>query len=141
MTSNLPSHIPTTKLTPTKSTSPPINYPHKPPLQKTPLNSHLHYPKSTFKPSPHLYPKTHPNQPHLIIQSFKPHQLTPQQSNHLPLQLPQKLPPNHQLPLYTHNHTHHLHNHILINSIHLQTPNKFNNNKQPLPNLTNFNHH
>ncbi|WP_186307440.1 relaxase/mobilization nuclease domain-containing protein, partial [Staphylococcus epidermidis] len=94
-----------------------------------------------FKASPELYPKTHPNQPHLIIHSFQPPQLTPQQSNQLPLPLPQNLTPNHQLPLYTHPHTHHLHNHILINSIHLHTPNKFNNNKQPLPNLTNFNHH
>ncbi|WP_369008165.1 relaxase/mobilization nuclease domain-containing protein, partial [Staphylococcus warneri] len=75
------------------------------------------------------------------MHSFKPPELTPQQSNQLPLELPENIPPNHQLPIYTHTHKHHLHNHILINSIHLQTPPKYQTNKQQTHLLKQPNHH
>ena len=41
--------------------------------------------------------------------------------------------------MYTHNDTDHVHNHIVINSIDLETGKKFNNNKQALRNVRNFN--
>ncbi|WP_186307423.1 relaxase/mobilization nuclease domain-containing protein, partial [Staphylococcus epidermidis] len=132
--------MPTTKLPNTKSPTPPINYPQNPPQQKSPLNSHIHYTKSSFKQTPALYPKHNPLQPHTLIQSFNPPKLTPDQSNQFPLQFPQNIPPNHQLPLYTHPHTNHLHNHILINSIHLQTPKKYQTNKKQTHFLKQKNH-
>lgn len=51
----------------------------------------------------------------------------------------EKLAPNHQVAVYTHADTDHVHNHIVINSINLETGKKFNNNKQALRNLRNFN--
>src|SRR5699024_1570538 len=39
---------------------------------------------------------------------------------------------NHQVAVYTHNDTDHVHNHIVINSIDLETGKKFNNNKKAL---------
>ena len=43
------------------------------------------------------------------------------------------------MAVYTHNDTDHVHNHIVINSIDLETGKKFNNNKQALRNVRNFN--
>ena len=51
----------------------------------------------------------------------------------------EKLAPNHQVAVYTHADTDHVHNHIVINSINLETGKKFNNNTQALRNLRNFN--
>lgn len=47
--------------------------------------------------------------------------------------------PNHQVTVYTHNDTDHVHNHIVINAIDLETGKKFNNNKQTLRDLRDFN--
>src|SRR5699024_5476969 len=47
-------------------------------------------------------------------------------------ELAEKIAPNHQVAVYTHNDTDHVHNHIVINSIDLETGKKFNNNKKAL---------
>ncbi len=51
----------------------------------------------------------------------------------------EKLAPHHQVAVYTHNDTDRIHNHIVINAINLETGKKFNNNKQALRDLRNFN--
>lgn len=129
----------TTKLSATKSTSRAINYAENVPLKKSGLNCDVDYAKSSFKASRELYGKTDGNQGHVIIQSFKPGEVTPEQCNQLGLELAEKLAPNHQVAVYTHNDTDHIHNHIVINAINLETGKKFNNNKQALRDLRNFN--
>ena len=129
----------TTKLSATKSTSRAINYAEKRAVEKSGLNCDVDYAKSSFKASRELYGKTDGNQGHVIIQSFKPGEVTPEQCNQLGLALAEKLVPNHQVAVYTHNDTDHVHNHIVINSIDLETGKKFNNNKQALRNVRNFN--
>ncbi len=49
-----------------------------------------------------LYGKTDGNQGHVIIQSFKPGEVTPEQCNQLGLELAEKLAPHHQVAVYTH---------------------------------------
>ena len=129
----------TTKLSATKSTSRAINYAEKRAVEKSGLNCDVDYAKSSFKASRELYGKTDGNQGHVIIQSFKPGEVTPEQCNQLGLALAEKLAPNHQVAVYTHADTDHVHNHIMINSIDLETGKKFNNNKQALRNVRNFN--
>lgn len=129
----------TTKLSATKSTSRAINYAEKRAVEKSGLNCDVDYAKSSFKASRELYGKTDGNQGHVIIQSFKPGEVTPEQCNQLGLTLAEKLAPNHQVVVYTHNDTDHVHNHIVINAINLETGKKFNNNKQALRDLRNFN--
>ncbi|MGX0404363.1 relaxase/mobilization nuclease domain-containing protein, partial [Staphylococcus epidermidis] len=51
----------------------------------------------------------------------------------------EKLAPNHQVAVYTHADTNHVHNHIVLNSIDLNTGKKFNNNKQALRDVRAFN--
>ena len=129
----------TTKISATKSTSRAINYAEKRAEEKSGLNCDIDYAKSSFKATRELYGKTGGNEGHVIIQSFKPGEVTPEQCNQLGLALAEKFAPNHQVAVYTHNDTDHVHNHIVINSIDLETGKKFNNNKQALRDLRDFN--
>lgn len=129
----------TTKISATKSTSRAINYAEKRAVEKSGLNCDVDYAKSSFKASRELYGKTDGNQGHVIIQSFKPDEVTPEQCNQLGLALAEKMAPHHQIAVYTHDDTDHVHNHIVINSIDLETGKKFNNNKQALRDLRDFN--
>ncbi|MGI2244449.1 relaxase/mobilization nuclease domain-containing protein [Staphylococcus cohnii] len=122
----------TTKISATKSTSRAINYAEKRAEEKSGLNCDIDYAKSAFKASREVYGKTDGNQGHVIIQSFKPGEVTPEQCNALGLELAEKIAPNHQVAIYTHSDTDHVHNHIVINAINLETGKKFNNNKQAL---------
>ena len=45
----------------------------------------------------------------------------------------------HQVAIYTHSDTDHIHNHIVINAVNLETGKKFNNNKQALRDLSKAN--
>ena len=122
----------TTKISSTKSTSRAINYAEKRAEEKSALNCDIDYAKSSFKATREMYGKTDGNEGHVVIQSFKPNEVTPEQCNQLGLELAEKIAPNHQVAVYTHNDTDHVHNHIVINSIDLENGKKFNNNKKAL---------
>ncbi|MDW4281123.1 relaxase/mobilization nuclease domain-containing protein, partial [Staphylococcus saprophyticus] len=122
----------TTKISSTKSTSRAINYAEQRAEEKSALNCDIDYAKSSFKATREMYGKTDGNEGHVVIQSFKPNEVTPEQCNQLGLELAEKIAPNHQVAVYTHNDTDHVHNHIVINSIDLETGKKFNNNKKAL---------
>src|SRR5699024_9453009 len=122
----------TTKISSTKSTSRAINYAEKRAEEKSALNFDIDYAKSSFKATREMYGKTDGNEGHVDIQYFKPNEETPEQYNQLEKELAEKIAPNHQVAVYTHNDTDHVHNHIVINSIDLETGKKFNNNKKAL---------
>ena len=125
----------TAKISSTKSTSRAINYAEKRAEEKSGLNCDVDYAKSAFKASREVYGKTDGNQGHVIIQSFKPGEVTSEQCNALGLELAEKIAPDHQVAIYTHSDTDHIHNHIVINAVNLETGKKFNNDKQALRNL------
>ncbi|MEK5191994.1 relaxase/mobilization nuclease domain-containing protein, partial [Staphylococcus sp. FSL M7-0405] len=120
----------TTKLGNTKSASRAINYAEKRAEEKSGLNCDVDYAKSAFKQTRALYGKEDGIQAHTIIQSFKPGEVTPEQCNQLGLELAEKIAPNHQVAIYTHADKEHVHNHIVINSINLETGKKYQSNKQ-----------
>lgn len=120
----------TTKLGNTKSASRAINYAEKRAEEKSGLNCDVDYAKSAFKQTRALYDKEDGIQAHTIIQSFKPGEVTPEQCNQLGLELAEKIAPNHQVAIYTHADKEHVHNHIVINSINLETGKKYQSNKQ-----------
>ncbi len=120
----------TTKLGNTKSASRAINYAEKRAVEKSGLNCDVDYAKSAFKQTRALYGKESGIQAHTIIQSFKPGEVTPEQCNQLGLELAEKIAPNHQVAIYTHTDREHVHNHIVINSIDLETGKKYQSNKQ-----------
>jgi len=120
----------TTKLGNTKSASRAINYAEKRAEEKSGLNCDVDYAKSAFKQTRALYGKENGVQAHTVIQSFKPGEVTPEQCNQLGLELAEKIAPNHQVAIYTHTDKEHVHNHIVINSIDLETGRKYQSNKQ-----------
>lgn len=120
----------TTKLGNTKSASRAINYAEKRAEERSGLNCDIDYAKSSFKQTRALYGKENGIQAHTVIQSFKPGEVTPEQCNQLGLELAEKIAPNHQVAIYTHTDKEHVHNHIVINSIDLETGRKYQSNKQ-----------
>lgn len=120
----------TTKLGNTKSASRAINYAEKRAEEKSGLNCDIDYAKSSFKQIRALYGKENGVQAHTVIQSFKPGEVTPEQCNQLGLELAEKIAPNHQVAIYTHTDKEHVHNHIVINSIDLETGRKYQSNKK-----------
>ncbi|MDW3866163.1 relaxase/mobilization nuclease domain-containing protein, partial [Staphylococcus saprophyticus] len=120
----------TTKLGNTKSASRAINYAEKRAEEKSGLNCDVDYAKSAFKQTRALYGKEDGIQAHTVIQSFKPGEVTPEQCNRLGLELAEKIAPNHQVAVYTHTDKDHYHNHIVINSVDLETGKKYQSNKK-----------
>jgi hypothetical protein len=120
----------TTKLGNTKSASRAINYAEKRAEEKSGLNCDVDYAKSAFKQTRTLYGKEDGIQAHTVIQSFKPCEVTPEQCNQLGLELAEKIAPNHQVAVYTHTDKDHYHNHIVINSVDLETGKKYQSNKK-----------
>jgi Relaxase/Mobilisation nuclease domain. len=64
-------------------------------------------------------------QAHHVIQSFKPDEVTPEKANELGQELAEKLGKGHEVLIYTHSDTDHIHNHIVINSVNFEDGYKF----------------
>ena len=122
----------TTKISSTKSTARAINYAEKRAVEKSGLNCDVDYAKSSFKATRELYGKKGGNEGHVVIQSFQPGEVDAQKCNQLGVELAEKIAPNHQVSVYTHDDKDHMHNHIVINAVNLETGKKFNNNKKML---------
>ena len=120
----------TTKLGNTKSSSRAINYAEKRAVVKSGHNCDVDYAKSAFKQTRNLYGKDTGIQAHTVIQSFKPGEVTAKQCNQLGLELAEKIAPNHQVAVYTHTDKDHYHNHIVINSVDLETGKKYQSNRK-----------
>ena len=67
-------------------------------------------------------------QAHTVIQSFKPNETTKEQANQIGLELAREIAPNHQVAVYTHDDTDHMHNHIVINAVNLEDGKKYQSN-------------
>lgn len=122
----------TIKLGSSSSASRAINYAEKRAVVKDGQNCDIDYAKSQFKQMRLLYDKDDGIQAHTIIQSFKPGEVTPEQANELGMELAKRVAPNHQVAVYTHDDKAHIHNHIIINSVDIETGKKFVNQKKTI---------
>lgn len=120
----------TTKLGNTKSASRAINYAEERAEEKSGLNCDVDYAKSYFKQTRALYGKENGVQAHTVIQSFKPGEVTAKECNEIGLELAKKIAPDYQVAVYTHTDKDHYHNHIIINSVNLETGKKYHSNKE-----------
>lgn len=120
----------TTKLGNTKSASRAINYAEERAEEKSGLNCDVDYAKSYFKQTRALYGKENGVQAHTVIQSFKPGEVTAKECNEIGLELAKKIAPDYQVAVYTHTDKDHYHNHIIINSVNLETGKKYQSNKE-----------
>src|SRR5699024_12631485 len=73
-------------------------------------NLDIDYAKSQMKQTRELFSKNDGIQAHHVIQSFKPDEVTPEKANQVGLELAKKLAPNHEVAVYTHDDTNHVHN-------------------------------
>src|SRR5699024_290597 len=107
----------TTELGTTKSASRVINYAEKRAIEKSGQKLDIDYTKSHMKMTRSMIGKEDGVQAHTVIQSFKPQETTPEKANEIGLELAQKIAPDHQVAVYTHDDTKHIHKHIVIGSI------------------------
>ncbi|HBH6293777.1 TPA: relaxase/mobilization nuclease domain-containing protein, partial [Enterococcus faecium] len=102
-----------------------INYAEPRATIKTGINCDVDYAKSEMKQIRMLYGKDDRVQAHLLIQSFRPGEITAEKANQLGAEYAKKIAPDHQIAIYTHTDKDHIHNHIVINSVNLETGKKF----------------
>ena len=115
----------TIQLGTTGSASQLCNYAEKRAIEKDGYNLDIDYAKSQMKQTRELFSKNDGIQAHHVIQSFKPDEVTPEKANQVGLELAKKLAPNHEVAVYTHDDTNHVHNHIVINSVNFETGKKY----------------
>lgn len=120
----------TTKLGNTKSASRAINYAEKRAEVKNGHHCDIHYAKSQMKATRSMVGKDDGVQAHTIIQSFKPEETTPDQANQIGMDLAKEVAKDHQVAVYTHADTDHIHNHIIVNAVHLETGKKYQSNAE-----------
>src|SRR5699024_12329240 len=92
------------------------NYAEKRAIEKDGYNLDIDYAKSQMKQTRELFSKNDGIQAHHVIQSFKPDEGTPEKAKQVGLELAKKLAQNHEVAVYTHDNTNHVHNNIVINS-------------------------
>ena len=101
--------------------------------KKSGLNCEVDYVKEQMKTTRLLFGKDNGRQGYHVIQSFDPEDnVTPEQANDIGRTLVKQVAPGHEVAIYTHTDQNHLHNHICINSVNMETGKKFVNNRQKL---------
>lgn len=115
----------TIQLGTTGSASQLCNYAEKRAVVKDGHNVDADYAKSQMKQTRELFSKNDGIQAHHVIQSFQPGEVTPEKANEIGLKLAEKLAPGHEVAVYTHDDTNHVHNHIVINSVNFETGKKY----------------
>lgn len=115
----------TIKLARSTSCSRCINYAEPRATIKSGFNCDVNYAKTQMKAIRMIYGKDDKVQAHTLIQSFRPGEVTPEQANKLGYQLAEKVADGHQVAIYTHTDKDHIHNHLVINSVNMDTGLKF----------------
>lgn len=115
----------TTKLGNTKVVARSISYAEKKAVVKSGINCDIDNVKASFRAVREVHGKNDGVQAHTIIQSFKPGEVTPEQAHALGRELAERVAKGHQVAIYTHNDTEHIHNHIVINSVADETGKKY----------------
>ncbi|MDJ1089981.1 relaxase/mobilization nuclease domain-containing protein [Macrococcoides caseolyticum] len=115
----------TTKLGNTRVAARSISYAEKKAVVKSSINCDIDNVRASFRAVREIYGKNDGVQAHTIIQSFKPGEVTAEQANALGRELAERVAKGHQVAIYTHDDTEHIHNHIVINSVADETGKKY----------------
>ena len=121
----------TVKLARTTSCNRAIAYAEKRAVEKDGLNCEITNAKQEMTTVRELYSKNDKTQAHLVIQSFSPEEsqrLGAKKINQLGMELAEKMAPTHQVAVYTHADKEHIHNHLVINAVNLETGGKYHHN-------------
>lgn len=89
--------------------------------------------KTQMKATRMMFDKDTGRQGYHLVQSFDPNdKITPQQANEIGQELAKQVAPGHEVTVYTHTDRNHIHNHICINSVNMDTGLKYVNDRQNL---------
>src|SRR5699024_1419884 len=115
----------TIQLGTTGSASQLCNYADKRAIEKDGYKTDIEQAKTQMNQRRELDYKTDGMQAHHAILSYKPAEVTTEKANQVGLELAKKLAPNHEVAVYTHDDTIHVHNHMVINSVNFETGKKY----------------
>src|SRR5699024_1847225 len=115
----------TIELETTDTASKKCTYKEKKTIEKESNNINIDYANKETKKTKDLKSKNEGIKANHVIQSYTPDDVTPEKANQVGLELAKKLAPNHEVAVYTHDDTNHVHNHIVINSVNFETGKKY----------------
>ena len=122
----------TIKLGSSKSATNSLNYCEKKAEVSSGLNCYPNLAKEQFKITRQFWGKENGRQAHTIIQAFRPGETNPHQANEIGLELAKQVAPEHEIVVYTHIDTNHIHNHIVINAVNFETGKKYHSKPEDL---------
>ncbi|EOP78054.1 hypothetical protein IGM_06698 [Bacillus cereus HuB4-4] len=92
-----------------------------------------------FKTTRDLFGQDKGRQAYMVIQSFKPGEVTAESANEIGLEFAEKCFKGHEVAVYTHTDKEHIHNHLVVNSVHFETGRKLQINKKDIYELQAYN--
>ncbi|MGQ4672460.1 relaxase/mobilization nuclease domain-containing protein (plasmid) [Bacillus toyonensis] len=85
-----------------------------------------------FKTTRDLFGQDKGRQAYMVIQSFKPGEITAESANEIGLEFAEKCFKGYEVAVYTHTDKEHIHNHLVVNSVHFETGRKLQINKKDI---------
>ena len=126
------------KISATKSLNRLISYAEKKAEVQSGVNVDDEFAKEQMKTTRMIFNKNDGRQGYHLIQSFDPEDnITPEEANEIGQELAKEVAPDHEITIYTHTDREHIHNHICINSVNMNTGKKFVNDRNKLYEMRN----
>ncbi|ARJ30894.1 relaxase/mobilization nuclease domain-containing protein [Staphylococcus lugdunensis] len=126
------------KISATKSLNRLISYAEKKAEVQSGVNVDDEFAKEQMKTTQMIFNKNDGRQGYHLIQSFDPEDnITPEEANEIGQELAKEVAPDHEITIYTHTDRDHIHNHICINSVNMNTGKKFVNDRNKLYEMRN----
>ncbi|PFR21466.1 hypothetical protein COK19_21850 [Bacillus cereus] len=122
----------TIKLGSTKNANALLRYAEKRSEASCGVNCDVEYVRSQMTATREIWGKNGGVQAHHVVQSFKPGEVTPELANQIGQDLAKEIAKGHEVAVYTHTDKDHIHNHIVINSVNLETGKKYVDNAKNL---------
>lgn len=122
----------TIKLGSTKNANALLRYAEKRSEVSCGVNCDVEYVRSQMTATREIWGKNSGIQAKHVVQSFKPGEVTPELANQIGQELAKEIAKGHEVAIYTHADKEHIHNHIVINSVNVETGKKYVDNAKNL---------
>jgi hypothetical protein len=96
------------------------------------VNCDVEYARSQMTATREIWGKNNGVQAKHVVQSFKPGEVTPELANQIGQELAKEIAKGHEVAIYTHADKEHIHNHIVINSVNVESGKKYVDNAKNL---------
>ncbi|MCQ6530977.1 relaxase/mobilization nuclease domain-containing protein [Bacillus mycoides] len=92
-----------------------------------------------FKATRDLFGQNEGRQAYMVIQSFRPGEVTAEEANEIGMEFAERCFKEHEVAIYTHIDKNHIHNHLVINSVNFETGRKLQISKKDIYELQAYN--